>query len=189
MSEPHRAQLLQADAAALRVKLLCLDVDGVMTDGTIAIDDLGHETKRFNARDGLGISLWRSLGGEVAVITGRSGMAVRHRLQELGVRLLYSGSKDKLRDFASALAEAGVEPAQAAFVGDDLPDLPVLRACGYPVAVHDAAPEVRAAARYVTTAHGGRGAVRETVEHLLRSQNRWNEALAKFNDGDSPTSA
>ncbi len=165
---------------AARVRLLCLDVDGVMTDGTVALDDLGHETKRFNARDGLGITLWRRLGGEVAVITGRAGLAVRHRLEELGVRHLCSGSKDKLQDFHALLLALGMRADEAAFVGDDLPDLPVMRACGYPVAVHDAAPEVRAAALFVTATAGGRGAVRETVEHLLRSQDRWNQALAIF---------
>ena len=171
---------------AASVRLLCLDVDGVLTDGTVALDDLGHETKRFNAKDGLGISLWRRLGGEVAVITGRAGLAVRHRLEELGVRHLYSGSHDKLQDLRAAASACGVPLEAVAFVGDDLPDLPAMRACGYPVAVHDAAAEVRAAAAFVTTAPGGRGAVRETVEHLLRTQDRWNDALAIFDAQAAP---
>jgi 3-deoxy-D-manno-octulosonate 8-phosphate phosphatase (KDO 8-P phosphatase) len=170
------------------VRLLCLDVDGVLTDGTVALDDLGHETKRFNAKDGLGISLWRKLGGEVAVITGRAGLAVRHRLEELGVRHLYSGSHDKLLDLRSAAEACGVPLEAVAFVGDDLPDLPAMRACGYPVAVHDAAQEVRDAAAFVTAAPGGRGAVREAVEHLLRTQNRWNDALAMFASAPTPGS-
>jgi 3-deoxy-D-manno-octulosonate 8-phosphate phosphatase KdsC-like HAD superfamily phosphatase len=91
-----------------------------------------------------------------------------------------------LRDFHAVLAETGRTAAEAAFVGDDLPDLPALRACGYPVAVRDAAPEVLAAARFVTAAAGGRGAVRETVEHLLRSQDRWNDALAIFSTSGEP---
>jgi len=181
MTAPHGA-----DSAAARVRLLCLDVDGVLTDGTVALDDLGHETKRFHARDGLGIRLWTRLGGQVAVITGRSGLAVRHRLEELGVRLLYSGSADKLHDLHAALRETGLTPGETAFVGDDLPDLPAMRACGYPVAVRDAAQEVLAIARYVTAAPGGRGAVREAVEHLLRSQNRWNDALAIFGSSSEP---
>lgn len=155
MTAPHGA-----DSAAARVKLLCLDVDGVLTDGTVALDDLGHETKRFHARDGLGIRLWTRLGGQVAVITGRSGLAVRHRLEELGVRLLYSGSADKLHDLHAALRETGLTPAEAAFVGDDLPDLPAMRACGYPVAVRDAAQEVLAIARYVTAAPAVRMSLR-----------------------------
>lgn len=175
-------------SAAARVRLLCLDVDGVLTDGTVALDDLGHETKRFHARDGLGIRLWMRLGGQVAIITGRTGLAVRHRLEELGVRMLFSGSSDKLRDFQAVLAESGRTAEETAFVGDDLPDLPALSACGYPVAVRDAAPEVLAAARFVTAAPGGRGAVRETIEHLLRSQNRWNDALAIFGTTEGPGS-
>ena len=173
-------------ARAASVRLLCLDVDGVLTDGTVALDDLGHETKRFNAKDGLGISLWRRLGGEVAVITGRAGLAVRHRLEELGVRHLYSGSHDKLHDLRAAAGACGVPLEAVAFVGDDLPDLPAMRACGYPVAVHDAAAEVRAAAAFVTSAPGGRGAVREAVEHLLRTQDRWNDALAIFDAAAAP---
>ena len=169
-----------ASGDAARIRVLCLDVDGVLTDGSVWLDDLGHETKRFHARDGLGIALWRRLGGEVVVITGRAGLAVRHRLEELGVRHLWSGSHDKLADLRAALAAVGAAPDEVAFVGDDLPDLPAMRACGYPVAVHDAAPEVRAAALHVTAPAGGHGAVRETVEHPLRSQNRWNEALAIF---------
>ena len=168
------------------VRLLCLDVDGVLTDGAVLLDDLGHETKRFNAKDGLGISLWRRLGGEVAVITGRSGLAVRHRLEELGVRHLYSGSRDKLEDLRHAAAACGIALDAVAFIGDDLPDLPAMRACGYPVAVHDAAAEVRAAAAFVTAAPGGRGAVREAVEHLLRAQDRWNDALAMFGSTPAP---
>ena len=173
-------------ARAASVRLLCLDVDGVLTDGTVALDDLGHETKRFNAKDGLGITLWRRLGGEVAVITGRAGLAVRHRLEELGVRHLYAGSHDKLHDLRAAAGACGVPLEAVAFVGDDLPDLPAMRACGYPVAVADAVPEVRAVAAFVTAAPGGRGAVREVVEHLLRVQDRWSEALSMF---DAPSAA
>jgi 3-deoxy-D-manno-octulosonate 8-phosphate phosphatase (KDO 8-P phosphatase) len=154
-------------------------VDGVLTDGTVALDDLGHETKRFNAKDGLGIAIWRRMGGEVAVITGRAGQAVRHRLEELGVRQLHSGTSDKAAALRAVAAAVGVAPEAIAFVGDDLPDLPAMRACGYPVAVHDAAAEVRAAAAYVTAAP-------EVVEHLLRSQDRWNDALAMF---DAPSDA
>ncbi|MCX5641169.1 MAG: HAD hydrolase family protein [Planctomycetota bacterium] len=155
-------------ARAASIRLLCLDVDGVLTDGTVQLDDLGHETKRFNVRDGLGIS------------------AVRHRLEELGVRHLYSGSKNKFDDIRDAANACGVPLSAVAFVGDDLPDLPAMRACGYPVAVHDAAAEVRAVAAFVTTAAGGHGAVREVVEHLLRSQNRWNEALSMFDSPSAP---
>jgi YrbI family 3-deoxy-D-manno-octulosonate 8-phosphate phosphatase len=171
---------------AAGVRVLCLDVDGVLTDGSVALDDLGHETKRFNVKDGLGITVWRRMGGAVALVTGRSGLALRHRLEELGVRSLHAGVADKAAALAEVAREAGCEPAEVAFVGDDLPDLAAMRRCGYPVAVHDAAPEVRAAAAYVTAARGGHGAVREVVEHLLRSQDRWNDALAMFDPAAGP---
>lgn len=164
------------------IRLLCLDVDGVLTDGGIAIDDHGHETKRFHVRDGLGIRIWRSLGHEVAVITGRRGMALRHRLEELGIRHVIQGSQAKGAAFEALIDELQLEPAHCAMLGDDLPDLPVLRACGYPMAVGDAVAEVRAVARFTTVRPGGHGAAREAIEHLLRAKGRWDEALELFEE-------
>jgi len=174
-------------AIASRVRLLCLDVDGVLTDGGILIDDRGHETKRFHVHDGAGLRLWRSLGLEVAVITSRRGMALRHRLEELGIRIMVAGAGDKVAAFERIAAELKLDATQAAMVGDDLPDLPLLRRCGYPVAVPDAVREVKAVARYVTARPGGGGAVRDAIEHLLRGMGRWDEALARFDGG--PASA
>lgn len=165
---------------AASVRLLCLDVDGVLTEGAVVLDAEGRETKSFSVRDGLGIVLWQRLGGRVAVLTGRSSAAVDRRMKELGVASVRQGCTDKARDLREVASEAGIPLEQVAFVGDDLPDLPALRTCGYPVAVQDAAPEVRAAAAFVTAAPGGKGAVREVVEHLLRAQDRWNDALAMF---------
>ena len=161
-----------------RIRLLCLDVDGVLTDGSIWLSDRGEESKGFHVRDGFAIRLWQRLGGTVAVITGRSGLAVRHRLEELGVRHLVNGSSDKGHDLERLLGELGIAASACAMVGDDLPDLPALRRCGHAIAVADAAAEVRAAAAFVTAARGGHGAVREAVEHLLRREGRWGEALA-----------
>ena len=168
------------------IRLLCLDVDGVLTDGGISIDDAGHETKRFHVRDGAALRMWAKLGLETAVITGRDGMALRHRLRELGVRHVVSGSKEKGSAFDALLADLGVAPEETAMIGDDLPDLPILRRCGLPIAVRDAAPEVVAVARYVCTAAGGNGAVREAVEHLLKSRGRWTEAVRTFDPGFVP---
>lgn len=163
-----------------QIKLLCLDVDGVLTDGGIAIDDAGHETKRFHVRDGAAMRMWSRLGLEIAVITGRNGMALRHRLRELGVRHVVAGSKEKGSSFDGLLAELGVVPAQVAMIGDDLPDLPILRRCGLPIAVRDASQEVLDLARFVTARPGGSGAVREAVEHILKAQGRWEEAVRLF---------
>ena len=165
---------------AARIQLLCLDVDGVLTDGSIVIDDQGVESKRFHVRDGTGLRMWMRMGGRVALITGRRGMAVRHRADELGIRYLIQGSTDKLADFRGLLEQLELKASQAAMLGDDLPDLPIMRLCGYPMAVADAVPEVRAIARFVTVHPGGHGAARETVEHLLQASDRLEEARKIF---------
>jgi len=172
-----------ADVSVDEIRLLCMDVDGVLTDGSILLNDLGHETKRFHVRDGTGLGIWRRLGGEAAIITGRTGMALRHRATELGITLIYDGSADKRADFGSLLQRLDIPASHAAMIGDDLADLPVMKVAGYAIAVADAAAEIRAIAHHVTKAPGGAGAVREAVEHLLKAQDRWNEALELFNQG------
>jgi 3-deoxy-D-manno-octulosonate 8-phosphate phosphatase (KDO 8-P phosphatase) len=161
-----------------RIKLLCLDVDGVMTDGGIRIDDHGIETKRFHVRDGTGIRMWLALGNHIAIITGRSGQAVRHRARELGIEHVVQGSGDKQTAFHDLLEKLGLAASQAAMLGDDLPDIPVMLLSGYPMAVADAAGEVRELAAFVTGQPGGHGAVREAIEHILRMRDEWDEAMA-----------
>ena len=162
------------------VQLLCLDVDGVLTDGSILIDHQGMELKRFFVRDGIGLRAWMKLGQQVAIITGRKGPALEQRMAELGIDTIYSGVSDKCEAFSDLLEKTGVDAGEVAMVGDDLPDLPILRRCGYAVAVNDGVPEVRDVARFVTQADGGRGAVREVIEHLLRAKGRWEEAVAIY---------
>ena len=162
------------------VRLLCLDVDGVLTDGSINIDDNGKETKRFHVRDGSGIKMWTALGYDVAIITGRRGTAVRHRANELGLKYVLQGVADKAVALRELLDDLRVDPDEAAAVGDDLPDLPMLRNVGYPIAVSDAAAEVRDLAAFTTLRPGGYGAVREVVEHLIKARGRWDDALAVF---------
>lgn len=163
--------------AAAAVELLCLDVDGVMTDGGIFLDDRGIETKRFHVRDGTAIKIWMRLGYQLALITGRSGTALQHRARELGIVHVFQSSRDKKATFGKLLTDLGLAAPQAAILADDLPDLPIMRLAGYAMAVADAAPEVRAAAAYVTTTPGGHGAVREAVEYLLKAKDRWDEAI------------
>ena len=170
----------KANNAAEMVELLCLDVDGVMTDGGIRLDDRGVETKRFHVRDGTALKIWMKLDYQSAIITGRSGRSVQHRAKELGIRHVMQGCPDKAAALRKLLDELGLQPAQAALLADDLPDLPALRLAGYPMAVADAVPEVREPAKYVTSQPGGHGAVRDAVEHLLKAKNRWPEALALF---------
>lgn len=160
------------------IRLLCLDVDGVLTDGSILIDDHGVETKRFFVRDGTALRAWQRAGGLVAIITGRGGEALQRRAAELGIDIVRTRVADKGPVFEALLSELGLTAREAAMVGDDLPDLPVLDRCGYPVAVHDAVSEVKSVARFVTSSPGGRGAVREVVEHLLQARGAWDAEVA-----------
>ncbi len=155
------------------VRLLVLDVDGVLTDGSITYSDSGEEFKRFHVRDGAAIKLWQRAGHAVAFLSGRSSAAVGRRASELGVTLVLQGRADKSAALDEILTACGLTAAEACAVGDDLQDLPVLTRVGLAVAVADACPEVRAAADYVTMTPGGSGAVREVVEHLLKHQGRW----------------
>ena len=162
------------------IRLLVLDVDGVMTDGSIVIDDLGRETKAFHVRDGLGIRVWQKMGGEVAIITGRASQVVAHRAAELHISRVMQGVREKGVALGRILKEMALSPGQVAAMGDDIVDLPLLRGVGYPMAVADAVAEVRSIARFVTSRPGGRGAVREAIEHLLVVQGRWDEAVARY---------
>ena len=169
-----------AAGRAAAVELLVLDVDGVLTDGRITYTADGVEVKSFHVRDGSGLVVWRKLGKRTAIVSGRASQAVDMRAAELGISPVVQGAPDKGAALRQVLADTGLRPEQACGVGDDLPDLPVLRACGLAVAVADACPEARAAAHYVTRAAGGRGAVREVVEFILRAQGRWAEVVRSF---------
>jgi 3-deoxy-D-manno-octulosonate 8-phosphate phosphatase (KDO 8-P phosphatase) len=158
---------------AARVRLLVLDVDGVLTDGSILYTDDGAEAKRFHVRDGSGLKLWRLAGNRAAIVSGRRSVAVERRAAELGIDPVVQGRDDKLPALNEVLAATGLRADEACAVGDDLADLPVLAACGLAVAVADACPEVIAAAHYTTRVPGGRGAVRDAVECLLEWQGRW----------------
>ena len=160
------------------IRLLILDVDGVLTDGTIFIDDAGRQMRGFHIQDGLGIALWKAVGGKVAILTSKRSEAVMTRARMLGIDLVQQGAEDKLPGFERILADAGVAGEQTAYVGDDLLDAAVMRRAGYPIAVANAVDEVKQIARYVTCRPGGQGAVREAVEHLLKSAGLWEAALA-----------
>ncbi len=151
-----------------------------MTDGGIVLDDRGVQTKRYHVRDGTGLAIWRRLGYETCLITGRTSQALVHRAQELGITHVVQGSRDKAASLAEVLGTLGLDERQAACLADDLPDLPMMKRTGYPMAVADAVPEVRALARFVTTLPGGQGAVREAIEHLLKEKDRWSEAVELF---------
>lgn len=165
------------------IELLLSDVDGVLTDGGVVLDNQGIEIKRFHIRDGLGIKLWQRSGHRAGLVTGRSSHIVQLRAAELGVDLVRQGADDKLPIVRDIVAALGLQPAQVAYIGDDLPDLPVVRYVGLGVAVADACAELREAAHLVTRLPGGAGAVRETVETILKAQGRWTEIMRKLGSG------
>jgi 3-deoxy-D-manno-octulosonate 8-phosphate phosphatase (KDO 8-P phosphatase) len=158
---------------AARIKLLLLDVDGVLTDGRIIIDDRGVETKQFHVRDGQGISLLIRAGVDVGFITGRVSKIVQHRARELGVPLVYQGVADKRAAYIAIKRKTKRSDAEIAYVGDDFIDLPVLRQAGLAISVSDGWPELFSVVDYVTKQKGGRGAVREVAELILNAQDKW----------------
>lgn len=162
------------------LKLLVLDVDGVLTDGSITLDEHGHELKRFHVRDGLGIKLLRDNGIDVAILSSRASRAVTLRMREIDIKHVLQGVADKAAGLETLLREIGTPTSATAYMGDDLQDLPAMRKCAYRMTVADAAKPVRDAADYVTFAPGGQGAVREAAEHLLRSQHKWRDALTRY---------
>jgi len=169
----------------LPIRLLAMDVDGVLTDGSLTWahgtgGEPSLELKRFDARDGLGIAVAGCIGLEVAWVTGRRSTIVERRARELGVRELHQGARSKGRVLKSLLERRGLEPAAVAYIGDDLNDLPAFPVVGLRIAVADAAPELAAAADWVTGRPGGAGAVREVIEGLLRAQERWDAAVNAY---------
>ncbi len=151
------------------IELLVLDVDGVMTDGSINIDDDGRETKRFHVRDGFAMKLWLTKGYRLAIITGRSGEALKHRLRSLGLpdEMVIQGSRDKSAALDVILERTGIDVARAAHMGDDWPDLPAIERVGFPICPANAEPEVIERCALVTKRDGGQGAVREAIAQLL----------------------
>jgi 3-deoxy-D-manno-octulosonate 8-phosphate phosphatase (KDO 8-P phosphatase) len=165
---------------ASRIKLLLMDCDGVLTDGRLWLTEDGDEQKSFNTKDGLGLDLLHRAGLKSGIISGRSSKAVARRARELGVEFVRQGDPEKIEAFEEVLRLAGVDDDQVAFIGDDLTDIPLMRRSELSVAVADAVEETRAVAHYVTQAKGGRGAVREVVEIILKSQGRWNDLVEEY---------
>ena len=168
------------DRRLARVQLLLLDVDGVLTDGGVTWNNEGVEQKTFNIRDGLGLRLWQRAGCRAGIVTGRSSRIVQLRAEELGIGIVRQGVEDKLAVAAAIVAECGLSWEQTAFIGDDLPDLPVVMRCGIGAAVADACPELVAAADVVTRRPGGRGAVRELIERLLAARGGWAPIVDRY---------
>jgi 3-deoxy-D-manno-octulosonate 8-phosphate phosphatase (KDO 8-P phosphatase) len=168
---------------AKRVRLLLVDVDGVLTDGRIYLqsfpDGTAEELKVFHAHDGAGLKLARIAGLKTGLITGRDSTATERRAREVGIEYVFQKQAEKLPAYEEICRRARVSDAEVAYVGDDLPDLPILERVGLAIAVANAAPEVKRAAHYVTRRRGGDGAVREAIETILKAQGAWRNAIGK----------
>lgn len=162
------------------IRLLLLDVDGVMTDGGIIYDGNGLETKVFNVKDGHGIKMLQRHGIEVGIITGRTSAVVDFRAKELGINLVYQGALKKLECYLDVKQKTGLGDDQIAYVGDDVIDVPVMRRVIFAAAPADALAEARAVAHYVTVCGGGRGAVREVCDLILRGRGLWSEVATRY---------
>lgn len=162
------------------IKLLLLDVDGILTDGRIIYGSGNQEFKAFDVKDGHGLKLLQRAGIAVGIITGRESDVVARRAKELEIEYLYQGAKDKLIPYREILQRSGLHDEQIAYAGDDLIDLPILKRVGFSVTVADALDEVKARVDHVTTRPGGRGAVRELCDLLLRSGGHWDEVTSRY---------
>ena len=162
------------------IKLLLMDVDGVLTDGSIIYHDSGAQTKIFNSKDGLGIQFLQKVGIQVGLVTARKSKALRHRCKNLGITLLFEGFFDKASTLVEIEKKTGVKAEQTAFVGDDLLDIPMFRRVGVGIAVADAHERVLKEADLVTRAKGGAGAVREVCDAILESQGLWAKILGEL---------
>lgn len=171
---------LDAVARAKRIKLVVLDVDGVMTDGSLYLCDDGQEYKAFNSQDGLGMKLLKASGVELAIITGRTSKVVVKRAESTGVAHFFQGVEDKLEAFLHLAQELGIDHSECAFVGDDVVDLPPMRRSGLAVTVPAAPALVKQHAHYVTEREGGRGAVRELAELIMHAQGTFDAQMAQY---------
>lgn len=163
-----------------KVKMLILDVDGVMTDGRIIMDDEGREIKNFHVRDGHGIKLLQRYGIEVALLTGRQSQVVKQRAKDLNVKEVYQKVYNKREVFEKILKKHKLSAEETAYMGDDIIDIPVLKSVGFSAAVADAVEVVKKSADYVAKNKGGQGAVREICEMILQAQGKWPEIAAKY---------
>lgn len=165
---------------ARRIKLLILDCDGVLTDGRIIMLPGGDETKAFDVKDGHAMVMAQRAGLTIAIISGRKSSVVQARAKELGVAHLHEMAWVKTEPYDKVLAEEGLTDEEACYVGDDVVDIPLLRRAGLAVAVADAVEEAKQYSHFVTKRAGGRGAVREVIEIILKAQDKWEEALARY---------
>ena len=172
--------VLSPESKAAAVTLLLFDVDGVLTDGKILLDAGGHESKRFDIKDGTALVWAQRLGLTVGLLSARSSAATSQRAAQLGITLVHQGVQSKLKAYEQIVDELLLEDDRVAYMGDDILDLPVLARVGLSTAPSDAAPDVRTRVHWVSRARGGDGAARELIEFVLRAQGRWDSVLATY---------
>ncbi len=171
---------MKIDDRCKNVELILSDVDGVLTDGGLIFDNQGIEIKRFNVRDGLGIKLWQRAGFKFGILTARTSHIVKLRSSELGVDIVRQGFEEKLTVAREIMSDLELSPEQVCYIGDDFPDLPVMKSVGLAIAVADACHEVRTAAHHVTKLSGGQGAVREAIETIAKAKGVWDDVIRKY---------
>lgn len=162
------------------IKIVIIDVDGVLTDGMILLDANGNESKAFNVQDGTGITYLHRAGIKTAIISGRDSKVVEHRAKELCIEDVYLGIHNKIEAYENILEKHKIKDSETCYIGDDLIDLPILRRAGFSVAVPNATIEVRECVSYITKASGGHGAIRELAENILKSQGKWNMIISRY---------
>jgi 3-deoxy-D-manno-octulosonate 8-phosphate phosphatase (KDO 8-P phosphatase) len=165
---------------AKKIKLLLLDVDGVLTDGRIIYDSKGRDAKSFDVHDGMGVYVLSKLGIKTILITAKGSKSIRPRAKDMRVEEIYENISPKSEALDKILKKHKINSDEICFVGDDLVDLCLMKRVGFPIAVFNAAPEIKQAAAYITLRHGGRGAVREVVELILKSQGKWKDVIKLY---------
>lgn len=169
---------------AAKIRLLILDVDGVLTDGKIIVDDKGDEIKNFDVQDGQGLKFLLKAGLEVAIISGRESRAVDCRAKGLGITEIFQGIEDKKSALNRLIQDKGLKIDEVCCIGDDIPDIPMFSQAGFSIAVSNAVPEVLKAADFITKSKGGDGAVREVCELILKTQGKWVDIISNFVDSE-----
>ena len=181
--EESRASGIEVDITVANladIQMLAMDVDGVLTDGTLIINSDGSESKFFNSLDGHGIRMWQRAGLKVTFVSGRASEPTRRRAEQLQIEYVFQDCHNKLPVFKEFLEQIGLSPEEVAYIGDDLTDLPIIRYVGFGVAVANAVDEVKQYADYVTARAGGSGAVREVIEYILKNSSRWQKLMTRY---------
>jgi 3-deoxy-D-manno-octulosonate 8-phosphate phosphatase (KDO 8-P phosphatase) len=173
-------KVFDAEKRLKNIKLLLLDVDGVMTDGSIVYNGSGEEIKSFSVRDGLGIRILMETGVSIGIVTGRSSDALYHRCKNLHVQIIFDGVSDKASALDKITEKTGIKEDRIAYIGDDLPDIPIMGKIGIPIAVAGAHEKVIEVAHIVTSLEGGKGAIREVCEAIIKAQGNWQSVINKY---------